>query len=261
VNRLLDDKIAVVYGAGSIGGAVAQAFAREGAQVFLGSRSAPAPALVERIVQDGGIIETAEVDALDKQAVDSFVDAVVKKTGRLDVSFNAINVRGGEQGVPLKDLNYEDFALPITAYTKTQFLTATAAAPQMIEQGGGVIMMVTAFPSRTAVPYTAGFAPAWAAIEAFARTLAAEHGRDGIRTVCLSSTGSPDAAESIQKTYSSKPGNRLDDAFHARLQQQLLLPKLTSLEDVGNMAAFMASDKAGATTGAIANLTCGLVTY
>ena len=75
---LLDGKNAVIYGAGgAIGGAAARAFAREGAAVFLaGRRRAPLEALAEEIRAAGATAETAEVDALDEQAVDAHADAV-----------------------------------------------------------------------------------------------------------------------------------------------------------------------------------------
>ena len=66
---LLKNKVAVIYGAGgAIGGAVARAFAREGAKLFLtGRRRAPVEAVAKDIVSAGGSAEAAEVDALDEQ--------------------------------------------------------------------------------------------------------------------------------------------------------------------------------------------------
>ena len=75
---LLEGKNAVIYGAaGSIGGAAARAFAREGARVFLAGRTlATLGAVAEEIRSTGGAAETAEVDALDEAAVDTHADAV-----------------------------------------------------------------------------------------------------------------------------------------------------------------------------------------
>ena len=89
---LLDNKSAVVYGGGgSIGGAVARAFAREGARVFLAGRTrATLEEVAEAIRATGGAAETAEVDALDEQAVDRHADAVAAEAGGIDISFNLI---------------------------------------------------------------------------------------------------------------------------------------------------------------------------
>jgi NAD(P)-dependent dehydrogenase (short-subunit alcohol dehydrogenase family) len=263
MQNLLQDKTAVVYGAGPIGSAVAMAFAEEGARVFVADlHLEAAQKLADTLVGAGGVAEAFQVDALDKQSIEAFIASVVQKTGRLDVSFNAINViKGGEQGRRLVDLDYEDFAMPITVYTKTQFLTANAVTPQMVKQGSGVIMMITAIASRMAIPGTVGFSPAWAAMEALCRTLAVELGPHGVRTVCLHSTGSPETADSIGKTFHQDPAvmQHFMDSWAKRSAQHQLLPKSTSLEEVGAMAAFMASDKAGTSTGTIANMSAGMV--
>ena len=77
---LLEDKVAVIYGAGgSIGGAVARAFAREGARVFLAGRTkAQLDKVADEIRRNGGAADTAVVDALDERAVDEYVNAVVE---------------------------------------------------------------------------------------------------------------------------------------------------------------------------------------
>ena len=84
---LLEGKNAVVYGgAGSVGGAVARAFGREGARVFLAGRTRETlEAVAEKIRRSaGGRAESAIVDALDEKAVDEHADAAVSAAGSLD---------------------------------------------------------------------------------------------------------------------------------------------------------------------------------
>ena len=83
---LLEGKNAVVYGgAGSVGGAVARAFGREGARVFLAGRTRETlEAVAEKIRSAGGRAESAIVDALDEKAVDEHADAAVSAAGSLD---------------------------------------------------------------------------------------------------------------------------------------------------------------------------------
>src|SRR5262245_30594394 len=100
---MLKDKIAVIYGAGgAIGGAVARAFAREGARLFLtGRHRASVEAVAEEIVSAGGSAEAAEVDTLDEQAVDRHLQSVINKAGRIDISFNAVGIPNAKiLGVP-----------------------------------------------------------------------------------------------------------------------------------------------------------------
>ena len=90
---LLEDNNVVIYGGGgTIGGAVARAFAREGARVFLAGRTlTKLDDVAEEIRSAGGVAETAQVDALDGRAIDEHADAVAASAGGIDVSFNLIS--------------------------------------------------------------------------------------------------------------------------------------------------------------------------
>ena len=129
---LLKRKNAVIYGAGgAVGGAVARTFAREGANVFLAGRRLKSIGMVAKeIAADGGVVEIAQVDALDENAVEQHIDAVAKKVDRIDVVFNAIGF-DSRQGAPLLELALEDFSFPIATWTRTQFLTARSAVRRM----------------------------------------------------------------------------------------------------------------------------------
>ncbi|HZR39448.1 MAG TPA: SDR family NAD(P)-dependent oxidoreductase, partial [Ktedonobacteraceae bacterium] len=143
---LLTNKNAVIYGAGgAIGGAIARAFAREGARVFLTGHSLTSvDAVASDILAAGGVAETAQVDALDEQAVEEHLSAVVEKAGAIDISVNAISLpQRGVQGIPLIKLSPESFTLPIMTYMKSHFLTTSAAARHMVEKKSGVILTLT----------------------------------------------------------------------------------------------------------------------
>ena len=135
---LLEDKNAVIYGAGgAIGGAVARAFAREGAGVFLAGRTgATLEEVAEEIRAAGGAAETAQVDALDEQAVDRHADAVAAEAGGIDISFNLI-AHPYTHGIPLAEMAVDDFMAPVETAARTTFLTARAAARHMIPQALG----------------------------------------------------------------------------------------------------------------------------
>lgn len=132
---LLDNKSAVIYGGGgSIGGAVARAFAREGAKVFLAGRTSTTLAEVaEAIRAAGGAAETAEVDALDEQAVDRHADAVAAEAGGIDISFNLIT-HPHTHGIPLAEMGVDHFMAPVETAARMMFLIARAAERHMIRQ-------------------------------------------------------------------------------------------------------------------------------
>jgi 3-oxoacyl-[acyl-carrier protein] reductase len=259
---LLENVNAIVYGAGGeVGGAVARAFAREGARVFLAGRSLePLEALAEEISVTGGAAEAAGVDALDEQAVNEHADAVAERAGGIDVSFNAISL-GDVQGTPLLEMPLEDFSRPITTGTRTHLLTARAAARHMLERRSGVILTLTASAVRLpdpvmGLPLMGGFGVACAAIESLTMNLAGELGPHGIRVVCLRSEGLPETWTT--DTEEAKPFGHLQE-FHDLLEGRTLLRRLPTLAEVGNVAAFVASDRASAMTATVANVTCGSV--
>ncbi|HEY1273653.1 MAG TPA: SDR family oxidoreductase [Thermoleophilaceae bacterium] len=259
-NLLLEDKTAVVYAAGgAIGGAVARAFAREGARVFLTGRDlAKVQAVADEI---GAAAEASRVDALDQRAVEAHLDAVVEAAGGVDVSFNAIGPGPAPERTPLIELAADAFARPIAFYTRSNVLTATAAARLMTRRRGGVILTLTAVPGRLPANLIGGSAPAWAAVEAFSRSLALEVGPAGVRVVCLRPHAIPETPliEANFGTASAAAGVT-PTAFRAGLERSTLLGRLPTLAQVADTAAFLASDRAGAMTGTVANLSAGGIT-
>ena len=259
--ELLKDKVAVIYGAGgAVGGALARAFASEGAELFLtGRKPGPVQAVAEEIVAAGGSAEAAGVDALDEQAVDEHLQSVVDKAGRVDISFNAVGIPDTDiVGVPLVELDLEQFSLPITAYTTSYFLTARLAAQRMVPNKSGVIMTVTALPSRTGTPLNGGYGPAQAAKEALTRELSAELAPQGIRVVGLRPHGMPET-DSLKEVSDAKAkgSGRTWEQFQELVASTTHPRRAMRLEEMANMAAFMASDKASGMTGTTVNLSMG----
>jgi NAD(P)-dependent dehydrogenase (short-subunit alcohol dehydrogenase family) len=254
------NKVAVVYGAGgAIGGAVARAFASEGARVFLAGRSLAAVDVVAEDIGDaGGSAETAEVDALDERAVDEHLESVVDRAGRLDISFNAIGIPNPKVRAPLVEVDVEQFCLPIATYTTSYFLTARLAARRMLVTGSGVIMTVTAPPSRTGVPFVGGGGPAMAAVEALTRGLSAELAPHGIRVVGLRPQAIPETARIREnfESYAEASGTSWD-RFHDSLASRTHTRRLSTLAELANVAVFMASDEASGMTGTSVNLAMG----
>ncbi len=260
---LLEDKTAVIYAAGgAIGGAVARAFAREGARVFVTGRDvAKVDAVATEIVAAGGVAETAQVDALDEKAVEAHLETVVERAGRVDISFNAIGPGPAPDRVPLTELAGDAFARPIAFYTSSNFITATAAARHMSGRGSGVIVTLTALPGRVPANLIGGQAPAWAAVEAFSRSLALEVGPAGVRVVCLRSHAIPETPL-IEANFAtaSQAAGATPAQFQAKLEQGTLLKRLPTLAEVADTAAFVASDRAGAMTATVVNLSAGSLT-
>jgi len=253
---LLENKNTVIYGAGAIGGAVARAFAREGASVFLAGRTrSKVEAVAQEISDTGGTVEAAEVDASDERAVEDHVDEVERKTGGIDVVFNAIGM-DDIQGALLVDMPLEEFAQPVIKAMRTQFVTARTVARRMVRRGSGAIMSITVAP--TPVPYHGGFGVACAAVEGMWRGFAAELGPHGVRLVILRSAGSPDAPD-LRETFErhAAASGISPQEFLLEASRSTLLQRLPTLAEVADAATIMASDLASGMTAAFANVTCG----
>jgi len=259
---LLENKNAVVYGAGgAIGGAVARAFASEGARVFLAGRGqASVDRVAAEIARAGGTAEAAQVDVLDERTVELHAAGVAAQAGGIDISFTAIS-HGDVHGTPLLEMPYEEFARPINNAVRAHFLTTRAAARQMTKRRTGVVIAITATTARHVIPEVGGTGVAFDAIESLCRQWAAELGPLGIRVVWLQTTGIPEAfhdTDGPPAAYGT--GQPMSgEELVGWLKSKTMLHRLTTLEDVGHMAAFLASDRAGAMTAAGMNLSCGSV--
>jgi 3-oxoacyl-[acyl-carrier protein] reductase len=245
---LLEDKNAVIYGGGgSIGGAVARAFAREGAKVFLAGRTrAKLEEVADAIRSSGGVAETAQVDALDEKAIDEHADAVAAEAGGIDISFNLIT-HPHTHGTPMVEMAPEDFAAPVETAVRTMFLTSRAAARHMIKQGSGVILVFGGSGDPMRDYYLGGTQVAFEAMESMRRQLAAELGRHGVRVVTLRTGGVPASVPEFEGRQAIVDG----------IEKETMLGRAATLEDVGNAAAFAASDRARTMTAATVNISCG----
>ena len=266
MSGLLVGKIAIVYGgSGAIGGASARVFAREGARVFLAGRTQAKLAAVARDIESlGGMVDTAVLDIFDERAVHAHADAVAAAAGGIDIMLNAIGI-AHIQGKPFAETSLAEFEQPITATARSQFIAAQAVARHMVTRKRGVILTLTTPGGRIAGKGFLANGVFSAATEAFSRLIAAELGGSGIRVVCLRPDALLDAvALSGSREVFEGVSKRVGIPVHAMLEERgrtaTLLGRLPHLAEVAEFAAFAASDRAGAMTGAVANLTCGSVT-
>lgn len=237
---LLKNRTAIVHGgSGSVGSAVAQAYAREGAEVHLTGRTQDSLEQVAYRIEDaGGVARVAVLDAVDRDAVEQHAAEVADRSGGIDVCFNA-TFNDDVQGTPLVDMPVGDLMQPVAKAVTSTFTVATAAARHMVGRGSGVILVMGG--GREAIPDLGGSHVAWAALAGLCRQLAAELGPHGVRVAWLLSPGSPEPGE---------PDPEADD---------LLLPRRPSYDEVANAAVFAASDWAATVTATEINLTGGRV--
>jgi len=259
---ILNGKHAAVFGAGgSIGAAVAREFASEGAEVFLAGRTrASVEAVAKEIAATGGRAHAVAIDSTDDIAVNQFIDDIVKAAGKIDIAIDFAGPLAKEygNGKMAVDLPVEEFMVPLTTMVRSRFITARAAARQMIKQHSGVIILVTGSPARPHVPGATAIGAAFGAMENLVANLAFEVSHFGVRAVCLRTLANTDS-RSIQDTMSFLAGqlNITKDQAMAQIAQSNFLRVPATVQDTANAAVLIASARARMLTGTVVNATAG----
>jgi 3-oxoacyl-[acyl-carrier protein] reductase len=154
-------------------------------------------------------------------------------------------------GTPLHEMAVDDYMDSIVVAAKTTFITSRAAARHMVKQGGGVILFFGGPGDRSAPMrdyYLGGTQVAFDAIETLRRQLSVELGPHGVRVVTLESGGLP---ESLPEQFEGR------EAIVELIEGQTLTGRGATLEEVGHVAAFAASDRAASMTAATLNISAG----
>src|SRR6516165_6007902 len=259
---ILKGKQAVVFGAGgSIGTAVAKEFATEGAEVFLSGRTRSiVEALAAQIVANGGRAHAAAIDTFDDAAVNQYLDGIVKDTGKIDIILDAAGPLAKQygNGKLAVDLPIDEFMVPLETMVKSRFITARAAARQMVRQRSGVIIFVTGSPARPHVPGTTAIGAAFGAIENLTANLAFEVGPFGVRVVCVRTLANVDS-RSIQDTmdFVAVQLNITKDQAKAQIARSSFLKVPATVQDTARAAVLVASDRGRMLTGTVVNATAG----
>jgi NAD(P)-dependent dehydrogenase (short-subunit alcohol dehydrogenase family) len=258
---LLENKNAVIYGAGgSIGGAVAKAYAEEGARVHLVGRTRDnLERVADAVSAAGGDAKVNVLNVLDESAVEECVGGIITRNGSIDISFN-LTTREDRQGTPLVEMTVDDLLTPVVNGVRSTFITARAAARHMVKQGSGVILALDSG-SAQGSPMMGGTGPADAATDTLVRNLAIELGPHGIRVLGIWTAGLPETL-SPERLAAVSGGPPMDEqAFQgllAHLDQMRMTRRSPRLSEIAATATFLASERAGAITGTFVNATGGM---
>jgi NAD(P)-dependent dehydrogenase (short-subunit alcohol dehydrogenase family) len=228
--------------AGAIGAALASEFAAQGASVFLAGRDLSG---VERVAADiqwaGGNARAAELDALNEQQVTAYLDRVIREAGKIDAIANLIGPRPQDfsNGSNTLDLPLDQFMVPLTRLVPAQFITARAAARHMVQQRSGVILFVTALPSRGSANASA-IGAAFGAMEALVRCLAVDLSPSSVRVVGIRSAAMIDTP-TIQQSLDTLARHLAlpKEQVVGRLEQATLLKRLPTAADTARLAALL----------------------
>ena len=249
----LQDKVAIVTGAGSVGPgwgngrATAVRFAEEGAKIFAVDRNLDSTAeTVERVKAVGGDIVVHQCDVTDSKSVAAMVAACVARYGRVDVLVN--NVGGSAHGGPV-EMSEEVWDAQIDFNLKSVFLTLKHVLPVMERQNSGSIVNLA---STSGIRFTGAFQIGYAATKAgviqLSRVVAVQYAAKGIRvnTVVPGQLHTPMVEARLAK---QRAGGDVEKLLKTRVER---IPAgfMGDGRDTAHAALFLASDEARFVTGA-----------
>lgn len=237
---LLDGKVAVITGAGSgMGRATAEVFVREGAQVIAGDITG---AEKDTAAALGDAVHPVQCDVTNEASVEALIAAASEQFGRLDV---VCNVAGIADAAMLADASVEHYERLMDVDLKGVFLGTKHALRAMVASGnGGSIVNWSSLGGVNGSPFTSVYSAAKAGVISFTKSAAIEYGDKGIRANCL--------CPGFIYTAMSKGGERIPGIL-----EKAALNRGGQPEEVAEVAAFLASDRASYVSGVVLNVDGG----
>ncbi|MET0634664.1 MAG: SDR family NAD(P)-dependent oxidoreductase [Chitinophagaceae bacterium] len=241
---ILNNKIVLVTGSGGgLGRAAALTFAREGARVVGCDINVEANnEVVKQVIRDGGAMTgIAPFDLTDPEQARRMVDDAAVIYGGLDVVYNnaAIQYFG-----PMPEFSIDDWRATIAGELNIPFFVSKFAWPYLVSGGGGVIINIASMAGVIAgeTPPMIGHVAAKAGVIAMTRQLALEGAPHGIRAVAIS------PGPFLTPASDRDLGN--NQAARDAITKKTLLKRFGQPEELVELAAFIASDRASYITGA-----------
>jgi len=254
MTKRLEDKVAIVFGAGCVGPgwgngrATCVRFAQEGARIFGLDRDLGAmQETVERVNAADGEITTAQCDVTDGAAVKAAVDACVEQYGRIDVLVN--NVGGSVKGGPV-ELSEDDWGSQVDVNLKSVFLTCKHVLPIMEAQGSGSIVNLS---SSSGLRWTGSAQVAYAATKAgviqLSKVVAVQYASKGIRVNAVA-PGQMHTPLVEVRLAGQRAGGDVGSLL-AQRQSRIPMGWMGDGRDTANAVLFLASDEARFITGTV----------
>ncbi len=235
----LDGKIAIVTGAGGgIGQAVCQAFAREGASIVAADLNGDALTKTDQLIEaDGGKIRTVTGDVSDPAYAIDLVQTAKREFGGLSTVVTCA-VRDVSY-LPVTELPLDEWQVSLDVNLTGVFLLLKHAIPEMINTGGGSIILTASQLANAPKPGRAWYASQKGALISLVKCLAVDHADDNIRANTLSPGPTAD-----ERFFSQWPS---EEEAHAHAST--LFHRLGEPGEMANGYVFLASDESSFMTG------------
>ena len=244
-----DSRVAVVTGASrGIGKSIAERLGADGFHMVLVARDEKRlDEVVSAIHAAGGSAETRVCDLADTEAVDTLMTSILDAHGRLDVLVNNAGIN--RDGLILR-MSDEDFDDVMNVNLKAAFVTCRAVARPMMRGRWGRIINIGSVTGLVGNPGQANYAAAKAGINAYAKALAVELGRSGVRAnvVCPGSIRTAAWDHRLEK----------NPDILGKLKRLYPLGRIVNAKEVAEAVAFLASERASGITGVVMPVDAGL---
>ena len=243
--KRLHDRVALVTGsAAGVGRALAEALLKEGAKVTLNDvNDSLLRSTAEELRGQGLPVHAINADISKREEVVAMKDEIIKHFGRVDI---LVNNAGGALNTPwkLEEIGEAHWNLVVDVNLKGAFFCCQAIIPEMVKQGGGAIVNISALAahwraSLAGVQYTA----AKAGVEGLTRQLAYDWGKAGIRVNAVAPTVTI-SGERVESLWEGKSEEEKQKVLSA-----IPLGRLGTLEEIASVVVFLASDESSYVTG------------
>lgn len=255
----LENQVAIIVGAArGIGEAIAHAFSREGAALVLVDLEKMKPQLdgVARAITDrGGRAVAITADCSDDRQVNAFVDATIRRFGKIDILVNSAGFRGPLARV--HEIAEKEFNDVLLYNLKLVFLCCRAVLKQMIRQKSGSIVSISGTAGREGMALRGALCAAKWGVVGLTQTIAKEYGPYGIRAnvVCPGGMDEPELRQMYAER--AKQLGMTVEAHEAQILALTPLRKYATHDEVAKAALFLASSDASHTTGESLNVSGG----
>lgn len=252
-HQRLAGRVAIVTGASrEIGAAAAEAYAREGAAVAVGSF--PSDAMMElahevvaRITDAGGRAIVVPVDLADPSQISRMVETTRREFGDIDV---LVNNAAYETRTPWQEMSIDQWDYTMDVNVRGSFLCAQAVYPGMLRAGRGSIINLTSVTVELGMAGFLDYVTSKAGLIGLTRALAREVGPDGIRVNAVM----PGMIRTVRET------SDLEASLNVAKQRQSL-PRRGYPDDLTGAFVFLASDDSAFVTGQVINVDGGWMMY
>lgn len=251
--KRFDGKVTVITGGGSgVGRATALRFAAEGSKVVVADIDPKGgEETINRVKSENGEAFFVKTDVTKADEARNMVEQTVKKYGGINVLFNNAGYEG-----PIKlthETTEQEFYKTIDTNVKGVFLCSKYVVPQMIKQGGGVIINAASEAGLIGHSQYSIYCGSKAAVILMTKAMAAEYGKNNIRVNCT--CPAPIDTPMLAREIAVIGGEKTKAAFNAMSP----FGRIAKPEEVAAVVAFLASEDASWITGAAINVDGGWV--